>query len=153
MMEKMEKVLKHLQLTIEWAEDLKNISEKQWRTAVEEGKWTIAEIIGHFPPWDEFVRRQRLPYFLRNEPLPQSPDSNKFNAQSAFYSRQSSKEQILAQFIHARKQMIIAVKELPATAWNKEFQIAQSTHTLYSYFKGLQDHDFHHFQQIESVIN
>lgn len=46
-------ILDHYQNSIDFVMSLKRLSEKEWRTQIGEDKWTIAEVIGHFPPWDQ----------------------------------------------------------------------------------------------------
>ncbi|MCM3231000.1 hypothetical protein O3S73_018195 [Bacillus altitudinis] len=53
-------VIKHYQHSIEWVQSLTELTDKEWRSAIAEGKWSIAEIIAHFVPWDEFILHDRL---------------------------------------------------------------------------------------------
>ncbi|WP_419893827.1 hypothetical protein [Oceanobacillus kimchii] len=76
-------IMNHHLNSIEFVKSLASLSEIEWRTQIEEGKWTIAEIIGHFKPWDEFVIKNRLPYIFSDIELPKGPDTEKTNSESA----------------------------------------------------------------------
>ncbi|MFB8733733.1 hypothetical protein ACEQPO_06520 [Bacillus sp. SL00103] len=42
---------KHYEHTLEWAQSLTEVNiEEEWRSAIADGKWSIAEIIAHFVP-------------------------------------------------------------------------------------------------------
>ncbi|MGX9135003.1 hypothetical protein ACWV26_11595 [Rummeliibacillus sp. JY-2-4R] len=74
-----EEIIKHQLDSIEFVKSLNALSEKEWRTQIEYGKWTVAEIIGHFKPWDEFVLHKRHvdPSYLRFFHYPYLPYSYK----------------------------------------------------------------------------
>ncbi|WP_029425025.1 hypothetical protein [Alkalibacillus haloalkaliphilus] len=66
-------ILDHHLNAIEFAESLYSLSEKQWRTQIKEDKWTIAEIMGHFKPWDEFVIKKTV-YLIYSRMLSSQKD-------------------------------------------------------------------------------
>lgn len=77
-------VIKHYQHSIEWVQSLTELTDKEWRSAITEGKWSIAEIIAHFVPWDEFILHDRLKECWNEQALlPQAPDALEMNQQSA----------------------------------------------------------------------
>ncbi|WP_400247720.1 hypothetical protein AB3U99_11530 [Niallia sp. JL1B1071] len=69
-MSKTKKELINLHLNaILFITSLQHFSEIEWKSEITKGKWTIAEIVGHFKAWDEFVMNRRIPYiypFLKN---------------------------------------------------------------------------------------
>lgn len=146
-----ELVLAHYQKTITWVGNLENVTEKEWRTPIENDKWTVAEIVGHFKPWDEFVLCQRLPYLFQNKKLLKAPDNEVMNKESAAFSREHAKETIITEFIVSRKKLMKAINDLPDNLWEKEFYVGRNKHTLFSYFEALKEHDLHHFVQIERL--
>jgi len=128
------------------------LSEKQWRTPIDEDKWTIAEVIGHLIPWDEFVLYQRIPYLFTEISLPKSPDTEEINTEAAKDSQIQSKEQIINKFIVSRRSLINAINNLADELWLEDFIIGNSTLTLFNYFSGLIEHDEHHFAQIQKAL-
>lgn len=145
-------IISHYERSIVFVESLAGITEEQWRTPIEPGKWTVAEVIGHLTPWDEFVFNQRLPFLFIEGSLPKGPDVGEMNASAARNSRARSKDETIANFIHKRHQLIDALYEIVDEQWQQPFTIVASALTLYSYFTSLVDHDLHHFSQIQTVL-
>ncbi|WP_427108947.1 DinB family protein [Lysinibacillus xylanilyticus] len=145
-------IISHYEKSIVFVESLANITEEQWRTPLEPGKWTVAEVIGHLTPWDEFVVNQRLPFLFTEEGLPKGPDVEEMNANAAKNSRAQSKEETIANFINQRQQLIEALYQIADEQWRQPFTIGASELILHSYFANLVDHDLHHFSQVRKYL-
>ncbi|SOC18071.1 DinB family protein [Ureibacillus xyleni] len=152
MLKNKENLLIYFENSIDRVKRLTAITEEQWRTPIAEGKWSIAEIVGHLIPWDRYITEQRLPFLLRDKDLPNSPDVNQLNQQAATLSRMKTKGEIIEEFIANRRKLIIAINNIPVEIWEKEFMIGSSTLTLYNYLLGIIEHDEHHFEQIQSAL-
>ncbi|CAM3841084.1 DinB family protein [Mesobacillus zeae] len=152
MQKRKEQIILHFEKTISWVEKLNHVTEDEWRTPIAYNKWTLAEIVGHFKFWDEFVLFQRLPYFFENKPLPKAPDVNLMNHQSSILSKKNSKEATIFKFIECRRNLIKAINNLSNDLWNSEFFIGDSSYILASYFESQVEHDLHHFNQIHQKL-
>lgn len=145
-------ILMHYEKSIQWLERLLNVTDKQWRLPIQQGKWTVAEVIGHFIPWDDFVINERMPLLFTEDPLPKGPNVQQMNDAAASSSRQQSKEQILQALLTRRRLLLRTLDDLADDLWQQSFRIGSSELTLYSYFSGLIAHDKHHFLQVQNVI-
>lgn len=145
-------ILLHYEESIDWVNSLKNLTEEKWRLQIDEGKWTIAEIIGHLIPWDELVLNQRIPYLIKAESLPTSPNAETVNQQAAQASRSRSKDETIHSFIDTRKRLIKALYDLTDELWTRDLLIGRNNLSLIHYFAGLVKHDLHHFKQIQRVL-
>ncbi|MFJ6209083.1 DinB family protein [Lysinibacillus sp. NPDC092081] len=145
-------VISHYEKSIVFVESLANINEEQWRTPIGPGKWTVAEVIGHLTPWDEFVLKQRLPFLFTKEGLPKGPNVEEMNVRAARDSRAQSKEETIANFINQRHQLMDALYQIVDKQWQQPFTIGATELTLHSYFASLVDHDLHHFSQIQKGL-
>lgn len=145
-------IISHYERSIVFVESLADITEEQWRTPIEPGKWSVAEIIGHLTPWDAFVLNQRLPFLFTKESLPKGPDVEEMNTNAARNSRAQSKEETIADFIHQRRQLIDALYQIVDQQWQQPFTIGASELTLHRYFASLVDHDLHHFSQVREFL-
>ena len=145
-------IISHYEKSIAFVESLAIITEEQWRTPIEPGKWTVAEVIGHLTPWDEFVLHQRLPFLFIEESLPKGPPVEEMNASAARNSRVQSKEETIANFINQRHQLMNALHPIDDKQWQQSFKIGTTELTLHGYFASLVDHDLHHFSQIKKVL-
>lgn len=148
-----ENILNHILKSIEFVKSLENLSENEWRTQIGEGKWTIAEIIGHFAPWDEFVIKYRIPQMILDKELPKGPDLEKTNSKSASISRNESKQETINKFIAKRKELYEAIQDVPDNCWEKKFSLGKTEISLYDYLNGLAEHDHHHFKQIKNTLS
>lgn len=145
-------IISHYERSIVFVESLADITEEQWRTPIEPGKWSVAEIIGHLTPWDAFVLNQRLPFLFTKESLPKGPDVEEMNTNAARNSRAQSKEETIADFIRQRRQLIDALYQIVDQQWQQPFTIGASELTLHRYFASLVEHDLHHFSQVRKYL-
>lgn len=146
-------VLAHIENSIGWVEGLIGLNENDWRKPVGLGKWSVAEVIGHFKAWDEFVINQRVPYLFQQAGLPKAPDTNSLNSESAKTARENTKDFIIKEFVNARKSLLKTLSEIKDEFWDVELILGTSKLTLSSYFHGLKEHDIKHFVQIAEVID
>ena len=152
MNEKKIAVINHYEKTIEWVNCLRKLPEDSWRTPLGEGKWTIAEVIGHLSPWDEFVLVQRIPYLINTLALPRSPEVEFVNQKAAELSRNRPKGDTINQFIEIRKSLIVEISNIPDELWGHDLSIGGKSISLIDYFAGLMEHDHHHFSQINVIV-
>lgn len=148
-----EEILIHFEYSIDFVKRLLEVSEENWRTPISKGKWTVAEIVGHLTPWDEFLLNDRLPYLFDGTPLPKGPDEGELNRKAAEISRNYSKEETISNFINVRRSLIITINNLDDELWDRELKIGDTTLKLKEYLNGFKDHDLHHFEQINKVVN
>ncbi len=147
-----EEILMHLENSVEWVKNLEKLTESQWKTPIAKGKWTIAEVIGHFPAWDQFVLEERLPYLFNSVALPKGPDVDELNHQSSKVSKAKTKEEVISAFIAARRSLIIGINNVADELWETPLRIGDTSLKLTDYLKGVVEHDHHHFKQIEEVL-
>ncbi|MED1533864.1 DinB family protein [Bacillus altitudinis] len=148
-----ESTIAHFEHSIEWVQSLTELTDKEWRRAIADGKWSTAEIIAHFVPWDEFILKARLKEFWNDRPLPQAPDVHKMNQQSAERARKEERSETIGRFIAVRTKLLQETKKIEASRWTTPFLIGQTELTLSSYFQGLIKHDLHHMEQIKKVLS
>ncbi|MEG0439063.1 MAG: DinB family protein [Solibacillus sp.] len=140
-----ESVIAHIENSIDWVESLIELNENDWRKPVGPDRWSVAEVVGHFKAWDEFVINQRVPYLFQQVSLPKAPDTNSLNDESAKIARENTKAFIIEEFVKARKRLIKTLSDLKDEFWEDEFMLGLSKLTLSSYFHGLKEHDLKHF--------
>lgn len=145
-------IIKHYEASTVWVESLRKLPEEKWRIQIDKGKWTIAEVIGHLIPWDQFVLKQRIPYLLKATQMPPSPETEIVNQEAAKESRNRSKEETIELFIVIRKSLIKELYGLPDELWTQEIFNRKNKISLINYFLGLVEHDNHHFRQIQRVL-
>ncbi|MEH7641933.1 DinB family protein [Bacillus pumilus] len=146
-------VIKHYEHTLEWVQSLTELTDKEWRRAIADGKWSIAEIIAHFVPWDEFILHDRLKEFWNDRALCKAPDVHEMNRKSAERARHEERSETIGRFIAIRTELLQEMKKIEASRWNTSFLIGQTELTLSSYFQGLIKHDLHHMEQVKQALS
>lgn len=145
-------LITHEQLAIDFVSALASLSEEEWRRPIAEGKWSIAEIIGHFDFWDTFLLTERLPYFFDHKPFKPAPEPDDINMHTATFARNETQRSIIERFIHNRLQMVDKMKALTNDQWEEMLQIGDVSLTVFHYFVGQMAHDMQHFEQIEQAM-
>ncbi|CAG9621276.1 DinB family protein [Sutcliffiella rhizosphaerae] len=145
-------IIRHHEAAIAYAHSLKCISNAKWRTSIGDGKWTVAEVIGHLIPWDEFILEHRIPFLFSKSDLQKAPNVEVLNAESASNARNCEKDILLERFINSRKAVLEKVKQIPSDSWESNIDVGKTSLSLYDYFQGLVKHDLHHFTQIDKVL-
>ena len=146
-------ILAHHQNFITFFHSLKSFDENLLRKPIEDGKWSVIEIVGHFCPWDEFVLQHRIPYLLAGKSLPKAPSAEDFNIHSSFIARTETIEKTFEKCIRIREDLLNQLNQIPEEKWLIKLQIKDSTLTLYEYLKGLMEHDIHHINQMKFTLN
>ncbi|WP_342488191.1 DinB family protein [Bacillus sp. FSL M8-0266] len=146
-------VIKHYEHTLEWVLSLADVTDEEWRSAIADGKWSIAEIIAHFVPWDEFILHDRLKEFWNDRAICKAPDVHEMNIQSAERARHEERSETIGRFIAIRTELLQEMKKIEASRWNTSFLIGQTELTLSSYFPGLIKHDIHHMEQVKQALS
>lgn len=142
----------HLAETITYVKALYEVPEAIWREPMKPGKWSMAETIAHFTPWDQFVLTKRIPYLLTGESLPKGPEVEEINVSTAQQCRNKLVEQIIAEFATTRTDLIESIQQIDDSIWEKPIAIGEKKIILSVYFKGLDDHDLHHLKQIDEYL-
>ncbi|WP_260980784.1 DinB family protein [Bacillus pumilus] len=148
-----ETVIDHYEHFFEWVQSLADVTDEEWRRAIADGKWSIAEIIAHFVPWDEFILHDRLKEFWKDRALCKAPDVHEMNRQSAERARHEKRSETIGRFIAVRTELLQEMKKIEASRWTTPFLIGQIELTLSSYFQGLIEHDIHHMKQITKLLS
>ena len=74
-----------------------------------------ADVISHFIVWDVFLIKDRIPYFISGQSVPNVPiDVEEMNKGAIKYARSGiSKEELLNQFSVTRKQLVDGIGRIP----------------------------------------
>lgn len=131
---------------------IESIPTSHWRKEINEGKWSVAEVVGHFIPWDEFILKKRLPFVLLDLPLPKAASAEEMNPTAAEAARNQSQETIIAELLVKRKLIIERISKIPDSYWHKPLIIGNKKISLYDYLIGLAAHDEHHMKQISAIL-
>ena len=83
-----------------------------------------ADVISHFIVWDVFLIKDRIPYFISGQSVPNVPiDVEEMNKGAIKYARSGiSKEELLNQFSVTRKQLVDGIGRIPTQYFYNDYQ-------------------------------
>ncbi|MDA1525696.1 DinB family protein [Bacillus cereus] len=147
---KKENVLEEKLNIIEWCRTLQRVPDDIWFQALREGSWAIADVISHFIVWDVFLIKDRIPYFISGQSVPNVPiDVEEMNKGAIKYARSGiSKEEILEQFNVTRKKLVDQIERIPTQYFYNDYQFGTKKVRLNHYFSSLIQHDLKHKEEI-----
>ncbi|BCB37820.1 hypothetical protein BCJMU51_2712 [Bacillus cereus] len=147
---KKENVLEEKLYLIEWCQTLQRVPDDIWFQALREGSCAIADVISHFIVWDAFLIKDRIPYFISGQSVPNVPiDVEEMNKGAIKYARSGiSKEEILEQFNVTRKKLVDQIERIPTQYFYNDYQFGTKKVRLNHYFSSLIQHDLKHKEEI-----
>ncbi|HDR7778538.1 TPA: DinB family protein [Bacillus tropicus] len=147
---KKENVLAEKLYLIEWCQTLQRVPDDIWFQALREGSWAIADVISHFIVWDVFLIKDRIPYFISRQSVPNVPiDVEEMNKGAIKYARSGiSKKELLNQFSVSRKQLVDEIGRIPIKYFYNDYQFGTKKVKLNHYFSSLIQHDLKHKEEI-----
>ncbi|BCD23744.1 hypothetical protein BC30090_2641 [Bacillus cereus] len=151
---KKENVLEEKLYLIEWCQTLQRVPDDIWFQALREGSWAIADVISHFIVWDVFLIKDRIPYFISGQSVPNVPiDVEEMNKGAIKYARSGiSKEELLNQFSVTRKQLVDGIGRIPTQYFYNDYQFGTKKVKLNHYFSSLIQHDLKHKEEIMQFL-
>ncbi|RGO21049.1 DinB family protein [Bacillus cereus] len=151
---KKENVLEEKLYLIEWCQTLQRVPDDIWFQALREGSWAIADVISHFIVWDVFLIKDRIPYFISEQSVPNVPiDVEEMNKGAIKYARSGiSKEELLNQFSVTRKQLVDGIGRIPTQYFYNDYQFGTKKVKLNHYFSSLIQHDLKHKEEIMQFL-
>ena len=148
-----EEILAHHKHFLNFVHELSKLDEQVLRQPMQEGKWSIIEVIGHFQPWDQFIIEKRFPYIFSDKELPSSPKDEEVNAAAALRARNNPIHITIEYFKTTRIQLLDLLSNLPEEVWNNQIHLKQKEISFTEYMKGLMEHDLHHQRVVNAFLN
>ncbi|WP_342714668.1 DinB family protein [Bacillus paramycoides] len=151
---KTENILEEKLNFIEWCQTLKGVPDDIWFQALKKGSWAIADVISHFIVWDVFLIKDRIPYFISEQSVPNVPtDVEEMNKGAIKYARSGiSKEELLNRFSVTRKQLVDEIERIPTKYFYNVYQFGTKKVKLNNYFSSLIQHDLKHKEEIMQFL-
>jgi uncharacterized damage-inducible protein DinB len=125
---------------------LKEIPDSSLLKPIQEGKWSVRDIIGHLFYWDKFILDHLVPHITNNAILHSLPDPKLLNQEAIKYiERYNSVISLIDEFSQTRKQVI---EKMSCIENNIKFTIGTNNFSKDSFITIFTEHDAHHLKQI-----
>ncbi|MFP4975541.1 DinB family protein [Paenibacillus sp. CN-4] len=141
----------------QWAlfcEELKNLSDKQWASSLEPGKWSIKDIVCHMMRWDRYFYESAIRPIATGEELTlRHLNYDEFNKESMDIAVSLTPSELVQQTIDARMDIISEIHAMPAGVREGKYMDADGNEFYIPQY--LQDfiwHDRHHMGPLQQYL-
>ncbi|SEN31154.1 DinB family protein [Paenibacillus sp. OV219] len=139
---------------ISFAASLRGLSNGEWTSPLEPGKWSTQQVIAHIMLWDRHFLREAITPIAAGTPLTfKHSNFDQFNENAATYAKSISHEELITACIEVRSELVGKLKSLNETHHNEVYRDGDGNpFTVLAYLEDFVDHDTHHKEQIERFI-
>ncbi|OPA73794.1 hypothetical protein BVG16_27325 [Paenibacillus selenitireducens] len=133
---------------------LNDLDEAHWNSSLEEGKWSLKDVISHIMLWDKYFYEEAIEKIKQKKPLTvRHLNFDEFNANAREYAKTQTKEGIVQQFVDYRTKIIHDISGLSEEEYVQEYLDGdQNKFSIREYLIGFVPHDEHHKKQIENYV-
>lgn len=139
---------KYLELA-DWVKGLQGMDDSSWSTPLQEGKWSVREIIAHLLFWDRKVRDEMLPDMVEGADL-KFENIQQVNDAAAAYAQTVDRQELIEELVQTRSKLAEAFTE----KFDPELRFKLEGHLVG--FQGFLDdfvgHDKHHRKQVDEWL-
>lgn len=138
--------------TIEEVMNLKELSQEKLLVPINEGKWSVKEIIGHLYYWDKFILEKMAAIMEHGSKLPPFPDHDEYNKEAITYiTKFTTVNELLVEFSLTRRALL---KKMSSVAPDAKFIIGKGKRqfSTESFLKMFVKHDESHLKQIREFL-
>lgn len=154
-----EKIIREFGAYSDWLGEIKTVEPSVLEKPIQEGKWTVSEIIAHILKWDEHLSDQVIPAVLDGEGM-EFPEFGPFNERAAAYARTITPGELIENAQDTRAHLISRLLELPKEVLERPVTSNGETncphtglpYTLIYIVGDFINHDTHHRKQIDGFL-
>ncbi|MNO72271.1 DinB superfamily protein [compost metagenome] len=134
----------------EWNEFVLEIIDLDWNTPIDEGKWTIHDVVSHIMLWDKYFYETTIEPIARDKTITlELIDFDFFNKNAVTYGMTKTKDELKESTVKYRNLILDCISSLDEVKYSQEF--VDGRFSLESYLKDFISHDRHHMMQIEEL--
>lgn len=147
----MNKTIEQFEELIVQCKTYKELDEKVLTTPINEGRWSIREIIGHLYGWDKYNLKCMVPHMTHGADLPAFPDHDDQNESVLDGLKGKSVYEIIDLFLENRNELI---QKISSVNPEDRFTIGgkKRAFSAESFLKIFVKHDAHHDQQMKQYL-
>lgn len=132
----------------EWNRFVLQIANMEWQTSIEEGKWTIHDIVSHMMLWDKYFYEEAIAPIANDKQVTVSHlDFDAFNTEAIEYGKTVTKDELIQLTTRYRNLLVETIQRFDDDTFLRKY--AEGKFTVKSYLQDFIWHDQHHISQIE----
>ncbi|MFC6233168.1 DinB family protein [Paenibacillus allorhizosphaerae] len=126
--------------------------ERQSKKPINEGKWSVKEVIGHLFYWDKFILEKHAPFMNQGAVLISFPTMTNIIVRLFNTSVLNTTSSLIDEFVENRRQLIETMSGIDSDV---KFTIGSGKRqfTVEKYLNIFIDHDNHHLKQIKERLS
>ncbi|ALS28671.1 DinB superfamily metal-dependent hydrolase [Paenibacillus sp. 32O-W] len=140
---------------ITFAEYLQSFPEQVWNSSIEEGKWTVRDIVSHMMMWDQYFYEEAIEKIAagsENVTVRHLNDDD-FNSNAARFGRTMTTGELVGKTIDYRRKIIEAIKGMPEETLTREYPDGDGNlFQVVRYVKDFVWHDRHHMNPLKLLL-
>jgi hypothetical protein len=140
---------------IAFTESLRNMKEEVWGLSIEEGKWSVKDIIIHIALWDKYFYEEAIKKVATHQPLTVIHlDYDEFNSKSMSYGRSITTDQLIEEAIEYRSNIIADIRTMSDEVIARDYLDGDGhIFNVTQYVKDFIWHDQHHVGPLKEFLS
>ncbi|MBP1989341.1 DinB family protein [Paenibacillus eucommiae] len=133
---------------------LQQISEETWNSSIEQGKWTVKDIVSHIMLWDKYFYEEAIEKIASDKPVTlRHLNYDDFNSEAIEYGKTITTNELLEKAVFYRKKIIGDISSLSEETVNRSY-LDGSGHvfSIPQYLKDFIWHDQHHMVPLKEYL-
>ncbi|WCR28686.1 DinB family protein [Paenibacillus thiaminolyticus] len=131
----------------EWNRFVLQIANMEWQTSIEEGKWTIHDIVSHMMLRDKYFYEEAISPIANDKQVMVSHlDFDAFNRKAIEYGKTVTKDELIQLTTRYRNLLVETIQRFNDDTFLRKY--AEGKFTVKSYLQDFIWHDQHHIAQI-----
>ncbi|QGQ95458.1 DinB family protein [Paenibacillus psychroresistens] len=136
-----------------FVQSLNNQSDEIWDLCLDEGKWSIREVVSHIMKWDKYFLEEAINKISTKSTVAvKHIDFDEFNNKAKIYGKTTSIIEISEKAIFYRVQICNQIRSLTDEQYMGTYVDGDGNPFLVTqYLKDFIEHDQHHINQIKNI--
>ncbi|MBM7564595.1 DinB family protein [Paenibacillus sacheonensis] len=154
-MDNFPQLMQSFQALIPFVQSLRSMSDEQWHSPLQPGKWSTCAVIGHIMLWDRHFIAEAVQPLASGTPLTlRHSDYDLFNQEAAANAVTIHRDQLIADCVAHRHRLIDLITSMSAEQRDGLYMDGDGNpFAIQNYLEDFIGHDRHHRTQIEYFLS
>ena len=133
---------------------LSDLSDDNWSSSIEAGKWSIKDIVCHIMLWDKYFCEEAIEKIITKEPLTlKHLDYDDFNKKAVEYGKLITTKELMEMAVTNRRGIIEAIRNMSEATIAHHFEDSEGNiFNVNQYIKDFIWHDQHHVNPLNEYL-
>jgi hypothetical protein len=139
---------------INFTRSLQELPEAVWELSLEEGKWTVRDIVSHIMLWDKYFYEEAIDKIAHYKPVTlKHLNFDEFNSKAIVYGRTITTSELIGKTIYYREKIIQDINALSEELVRNNYIDGDgNVFHIPQYIKDFIWHDQHHMNPLKTFL-